>query len=156
MEHHMPEHLRRTVSRALVLAAALLVASSARAGAFTTPFTFPCADDFLAAIYPDPNVFVGVGDPQLCTKLCKTAVKDCKAWAKSALKCQGKLFSDAATYQNANCKVLYSTGELLKECQADVKSARTLAKGNVRDHLNEFLTDCEGWGTDCAAACVAP
>ena len=153
----MPEHLRRTLSRALVLAAApLLLAGSARAGVFTTPFTFPCAADFLTAIYPDPNVFVAVGDPKLCTALCKTAVKDCRAWAKNALKCQGKLFADAATYQNASCKVIHSTGELLKECQADVKNAKTLAKGNVRQHLSDFLSDCDAWGTDCAADCVAP
>jgi hypothetical protein len=101
-------------------------------------------------------VFVGVGDTKLCTQLCKTAVKDCKTWAKTALKCQGKVFADAATYQNANCKVLYSTGELLKECQADVKTAKSLAKINVREQLSEFLGDCESWGTDCAADCVAP
>ena len=139
-----------------MLAAAPLLLASGAASAFTTPFSFPCADDFLAAIYPDPNVFVGVGDPQLCTRLCKSAVRDCRAWAKSALKCQGKLYADAAAYQNANCKVLYSTGELLKTCQADVETAKTVAKSNVRDHLNEFLGDCESWGATCAADCGAP
>jgi hypothetical protein len=144
------------LSRALVLAAALLLAGGARAGNFASPFSFPCPDDFLAAIYPAPNVFVGVGDPSLCTKLCKSAIGECKAWAKNALACQGKLFGDAAAYQSANCKVLYSTGELLKGCLADVKTGKALAKSNVRQHLSEFLSDCEGWGADCAAACVAP
>jgi hypothetical protein len=153
----MPEHLRRTLSRALVLAAAtLLLASGARAGSFTTPFSFPCPDDFLEAIYPAPDVFVGLGDPQLCAKLCKSAIGDCKAWAKKALKCQSKLFADAAAYQNANCKVLYSTGELLQACRADVATGKDLAKGNVRARLHGFLSDCEVWGADCAVACAAP
>jgi hypothetical protein len=156
MERHVPEHVQRPVSRAFVLAGALLLlAGGARAGSFTTPFSFPCAADFLEAIYPAPDVFVAVGDAKLCTKLCKSATKDCKAWAKSALKCQGKLFGDAVAYQNANCVVLYSTGELLKQCRADVKSAQSLAKSNVRDHLDAFLSDCEGWGADCATECLA-
>ena len=152
----MPEHLRRTLSRALALAAAaLLLAGSARAGAFASPFSYPCAAATVDAVFPDTNVFVGVGDTDLCVKLCKGAIKECRSWGKAAYKCAGRLYADASTYQNANCRVLYSTGELLKACQADVKEAKALAKITVRNGLLDFLGDCETWSADCQAECTA-
>jgi len=144
------------VSRAFTAAAlALLLAGSARAGSFASPFSYPCAAATVDAVFPDPNVFVGVGDVALCVKLCKSAIKECRSWGRAAYKCAGRLYADASTYQNANCRVLYSTGELLKACQDGVKEARDLARITVRNGLMDFLDDCETWSADCQAACTA-
>jgi len=144
------------VSRALGVAVLVLLAGGARAGAFSNPFSYPCAAASVDAVFPDPDVFVAVGDVALCTKLCKGALEECRSWGKAAFKCAGKLYANAASYQNANCRVLYSTGELLEACQADVKTATGVARVSVRNALTGFLDDCDTWVADCQASCVAP
>jgi hypothetical protein len=147
------------VIRTLVVAAlALAIAGAASAGGdtppFGSPFGFPCPDDFAGAILEDPNAFVAVGDAELCTKLCKQTAKECKAWAKRALKCKSKVFVGAAAYQKVACSALLEGAD--DDCRDLVNEQRKLTALSVKSDLETFTADCESWGEDCEAECLAP
>jgi hypothetical protein len=98
-------------------------------------------------------VGVFAGSPH-CAALCKKTVGQCKAFVRKIVGCYSSLFQIAASFQSQHCADALSTPADVKSCKTIVTSdLRALESGFSATRDSEF-TDCETWGSGCAAACA--
>ncbi|HTO07438.1 MAG TPA: hypothetical protein VMR86_10335 [Myxococcota bacterium] len=137
-----------------VLALSLGFASLAHAVGFASPFTDEaiCGNISVAPTLAGPGSYTGSTH---CTSICRAVSAQCHRFVVRVASCDTAYAVSNAAMQARSCNELVE-GAARILCRSDVKNTLVEARSTIVSQRDAAFDGCDGWESDCQAACMAP
>lgn len=143
-----------------VLCLPVLLAGSARAGAFDSPMNAnACATiDVAGAAMVLPNgAFTGAATVKQCRGLCAKGAKLCRAGVKDAASCYVGVYKNYKTFGKLNCDLVHADDAAARKvCKEGVNQVYLGILAKIDAGREGSLGDCDDWGDTCTSTCNVP